>query len=115
MEERMPPSTLSTNEDPATTSIEPTSTMPPMMKVRARPASRLRVAIRTRTLSSPPVPAMALELLGGGRLAADDLPVGDAHHRVGVAHHLGVVGGEDEGGAVALVHVAHQVDHRGAG
>src|SRR5512137_2660406 len=107
----MPRSMLSMSEAPTTTIRAPTRTMRPMMTVRTRLASRLRKAMRRRTrvassraLMDPP------SRRGAGRLARGHHAVGDADDGVGVGHHLGIVRGEDEGGAVLAVHVPHQVD-----
>src|SRR5690242_2866714 len=102
MDERIPRSTESSRQLPTTTSTVPSRMMPPMMRVFARLARRLRVAMRRRTFASPraDVPAMgsvASRHGGAHHLARRDAAVLDADDGAGVSHHLLVVGREDEG------------------
>src|SRR5215813_292580 len=101
--------TLFRSAPPTTTSSVPPRSTDPMRRL-IRDRNRFRPAMRRRMPSraSTSVPS------GGGdgtprQLPGHDLAVGEPHHRVGMAHHFGVVGGEDEGGPVPLVHLLHEI------
>src|SRR5215475_9536098 len=107
--------TLFSIAPPTTTSSVPPRITDPMRRLirdrnRFRPAMRRRMPIRASTSV-----ASGCGHGLGGKLSTHDLAVGELHHRVGVGHDLGVVGGEDEGGPVALVHLLHEIDDPLAG
>src|ERR1041384_8066857 len=109
---RMPVTMLSRNDVPTTTSRAPNRMMPPTMTVFRRLANRLRTAIFAITPRRALVPAISGRSrsrngaghAGSGRFgrrqAIEELAVGQAHHAAGMRHHAGVVGREDEGGAL---------------
>src|SRR3990172_3786322 len=119
----IPESMLSTNASPTTTSAAPNRTMPPTMRVLVRFARRVRKAIWSRMRPCPHrVLALAADMSRPRRghdvvqfLAPDDQPIRNSDHGAGVGHHLGIVGREDKGGALAPVHLPHEVDDVGAG
>ena len=113
----MPTSMESRSELPRTTTTTPSATIPPTTSVRTRLATRLRMAISSRIRPCRDAGGGGAHLRLGslGRLAPDHAPVLEPDDGAGVGHHLGVVGGEDEGGPVAPVHLAHQVDDVPAG
>ena len=111
---------------PSSTKISvPSMISPPMSRLMGL-ASRLRTAIRTSrttraiTTREPLSPARLdrqLQLVRHRvlrRLAAHHLAVGDAHHRVRVAHHPVIVRREEEGDLPLLVELDHQVEDRAA-
>src|SRR5262249_38355853 len=106
--------TLLRSAPPTTTrKVPPRITAPIRRLIRER--NRLRAAILSRMPRRPTSVPSGHGDGGAGELAPDDLPVGEPDHRVCVGHHPRVVRGEDEGGAVALVHLLHQVDDPLAG
>src|SRR3990172_1768318 len=115
----MPLSTPSTRELPTTASAVPKSTMPPTMRLFARLATRPRRAMWSRiqacrrTLEDACMSSASHRRDGARRLGLDHPAVGHANDGAGVGHHVRVVSGEEEGGALAAVHVLHQIDDGG--
>src|SRR5215467_9574908 len=102
--------TLLSIAPPTTTSIVPPRITDPMRRL-IRERNRLRPAMRTKM----PIRASTSVSSGdrrrpAGKLAGEDLPVGQPDDRVRVGHHLRVMGREDEGCSIPLVHLPHQVD-----
>src|SRR4051794_31126154 len=99
-------SRLSSSAPPTTTRTVPARISSPMRKF-SQWVNRLRTAM---LISTPSRASMSVQLPGlrqrlGGLHPIEDPPVGEPDDRVRVAHHLRVMRGEDEGGAVSPIHL----------